>query len=749
MLHTCTCSSIGIYIYITVVATMKPMVCFLVLLALDIGLVTIQHCNCACVPVQTVNNPPVHTQVVCQGRHLASHLDSLSVNITHLTYRVEELGDVNVSFTRFTQLESVNITWTNQQTSINLRDANTLSNFTHPHMFEGLTKLTTLTFNIPTNAIHPELFLPLPNLTTLDLTNISAFNTDEFAKVYQGSELHRKPLTTLILRRITGVLSARHDQFQFKELLPLLANSTITKLDISYNGVITFYPGLIKYLPNLEVLIMKGNGYQYTSELAALQCTTLELHMHPSLRILDISDPSDVRLEVAAYQLQGLLCVLESCFCRGFNDMCRGFIGDTPCDLLPEYSVKSLYHPRCLRTMQIPLFPPKLEEVYASNAQLGIAGKTDYTNQTVCFYTNNVKLIDYAYIRIPSEAKDLTKGLTNITIRGLEHLETAIVHNSDFAYYLQNNKLLHALPNLITIDARHTVVGIFLSKDTEGEILRKSSKLKHLILRSANVTHLPKRVFAGLYNIEDIDLSQNGIIIVSFDVAQLTNLMFVNLANNLVETLSESFLTNLNNRSNKDSMRINLVGNTLRCGCENTDFIHKLHQYKHRFVNFDQYQCNDVSMKIVMLKDVVQDDIVDICNKPSSPLLTILAPITISVVLVTVLVLIYSRKKMQEKAKEARVENVNEQEYSFDGFVAYAEGDRFWVHDQLVPQVEKNMKMSLCVHYRDFVPGHPIEEQIVNYIAASRKTILVLSENFLASNFCDFELQTAQKPAAF
>ena len=60
--------------------------------------------------------------------------------------------------------------------------------------------------------------------------------------------------------------------------------------------------------------------------------------------------------------------------------------------------------------------------------------------------------------------------------------------------------------------------------------------------------------------------------------------------------------------------------------------------------------------------------------------------------------------------------------------------------------IEENSpaKFKFCIHERDFLPGNTIEDNIVNAIENSRKTILVLSDNFLTSGWCEFELQMAR-----
>jgi hypothetical protein len=57
------------------------------------------------------------------------------------------------------------------------------------------------------------------------------------------------------------------------------------------------------------------------------------------------------------------------------------------------------------------------------------------------------------------------------------------------------------------------------------------------------------------------------------------------------------------------------------------------------------------------------------------------------------------------------------------------------VLSQLVRRLEEPGKVGrackLCIHQRDFVVGKPIIDNIIDCIAASRHTIIVLSNNFV------------------
>ncbi|XP_041841938.1 toll-like receptor 2 [Melanotaenia boesemani] len=48
--------------------------------------------------------------------------------------------------------------------------------------------------------------------------------------------------------------------------------------------------------------------------------------------------------------------------------------------------------------------------------------------------------------------------------------------------------------------------------------------------------------------------------------------------------------------------------------------------------------------------------------------------------------------------------------------------------------------LTLCLHKRDFLPGQWIVDNIMSAIERSRRTVFVLSENFVQSDWCRYEL---------
>lgn len=86
----------------------------------------------------------------------------------------------------------------------------------------------------------------------------------------------------------------------------------------------------------------------------------------------------------------------------------------------------------------------------------------------------------------------------------------------------------------------------------------------------------------------------------------------------------------------------------------------------------------------------------------------------------------------------------NSDDFTYDVFVSYSDKDRNWVLDEFIPNIEKRAEINICLHERDFQVGLSILENIIQCMDMSRSLLLVVSESFLKSNWCAFEMHLAQ-----
>ncbi|XP_071114799.1 toll-like receptor 4 [Haliotis cracherodii] len=85
----------------------------------------------------------------------------------------------------------------------------------------------------------------------------------------------------------------------------------------------------------------------------------------------------------------------------------------------------------------------------------------------------------------------------------------------------------------------------------------------------------------------------------------------------------------------------------------------------------------------------------------------------------------------------------NIQDYTFDAYVILSDEDEDWVVDEMIPKLEEQHQLKLCIPNRDFCSGY-ILDNIDSAIQTSRHIIVVLSPSFADSDWCQASLMMAQ-----
>ncbi|XP_052236157.1 interleukin-1 receptor accessory protein-like 1-A [Dreissena polymorpha] len=118
-------------------------------------------------------------------------------------------------------------------------------------------------------------------------------------------------------------------------------------------------------------------------------------------------------------------------------------------------------------------------------------------------------------------------------------------------------------------------------------------------------------------------------------------------------------------------------------------------------------------------------------------------------VILALVALFVRRHRLQQKKYERLTwpeldsqYEVPERTIEYDVFISYSSDDLSWVKDVLLCRLE-NAGYRVCIDYKDFTPGLPIADNILDSIYRSRKTLVLLSRNFLRSVWGQFELQQA------
>lgn len=105
---------------------------------------------------------------------------------------------------------------------------------------------------------------------------------------------------------------------------------------------------------------------------------------------------------------------------------------------------------------------------------------------------------------------------------------------------------------------------------------------------------------------------------------------------------------------------------------------------------------------------------------------------------------VYSRYGLRMCYKTTAFEEEQDRDRLFDAYVSYSVKDDAFVSQVLATGLEQgDPTYRLCLHYRDFNMSAYVADTIVEAVESSRRTIIVLSKNFLRSEWCRFEFKSA------
>ncbi|XP_041068353.1 toll-like receptor 13 [Carcharodon carcharias] len=301
--------------------------------------------------------------------------------------------------------------------------------------------------------------------------------------------------------------------------------------------------------------------------------------------------------------------------------------------------------------------------------------------------------------------------LPNTYFKGLHNLEKLVLGYGGRIQFA--DATFQLLPNLRELHISYAK----LEALDFPHLFRPLKRLEVLFLTSVELDDIPVSLFQGL-----------------------PHLRFITLDRNHLKNLSQKLLDNL------DSLQcLSLDNNPLSCSCTNAWFhnwsiedprvqIPFLSSYRcsHKrgsFVNFDTSPCNiDFSQYCFLATSVMT-------------LFVMALPALYTKANIYCRYLWY----MQRAWLGGRRGDKLGKGCKYDAFVSYSSSDEEWVVNQLLPHLEQQgpERFHICLHSRDFELGLDIFRNIEKAIYSSRKTLCVISSQYLRSEWCSLEIQLA------
>ena len=312
------------------------------------------------------------------------------------------------------------------------------------------------------------------------------------------------------------------------------------------------------------------------------------------------------------------------------------------------------------------------------------------------------------------------------------------------------------------------------------------NSLHSLWLDNNKIQNISMNAFVGLHNLKNISLHRNDIETLSAEAFDHT-LALNNLTlqgNHLVEIILENFLT-----KNPNLTRLTLSENPWSCNCSFGPDFQKWIQTNIQIIedalgiecngNFSK-EIGNISTNVITSSESIENgkhfldgnmhnatedrilhrnfsfcypNISKIIHKPFENKNTIKAltvsgcvflfMLTIALIIYssrgTIKVCLYNRYGFRFNRKDEKHDGKR-----FDAFVSYSQKDQKFVTKALVPKLEQvKPYYHLCLHYRDWPIGGGIAQTICESVEQSRRTIILLSENFMTSEWCQYQFKAA------
>ncbi|XP_050314229.1 toll-like receptor 6 [Anthonomus grandis grandis] len=345
------------------------------------------------------------------------------------------------------------------------------------------------------------------------------------------------------------------------------------------------------------------------------------------------------------------------------------------------------------------------------------------------------------------------------------------------------------MPNTIPMDASE----VYLDGNNFGELSRHSfigrKNLRVLFANNSNIAAIYNHTFSGLRRLRILHLENNKIKeLLGFELATLESLRELYLQGNLLHFIDNRTFLELKqlevlrldeNRLysfevwqlslNPYLVEIGLSYNHWSCDCHYvTRYKQWLKQNYAKVVDATRITCivnNSTNLLGPKMSDfnsskclhffsdgnhaIVEQQVM---NDYLPLLMGTMCVFIASVVIVCgvfyyrreLRVWIYSRCGLRMCYKTTAYDEQQDKDRLFDAYVSYSVKDEAFVNQALAPGLEGgDPSYRLCLHYRDFNVSTYVADTIIEAVESSKRTIIVLSKNFLHNEWCRFEFKSA------
>ena len=378
----------------------------------------------------------------------------------------------------------------------------------------------------------------------------------------------------------------------------------------------------------------------------------------------------------------------------------------------------------------------------------------------------NLKLLDISYNNI--SAFHFTNGNAYYYRNYLSStLETLFMQGNNIVTV--NWSTLLMFPSLKTLDMSNNTLHYItfdiseLPKKLEALNVTRNrmNGLRKLNLAKNKLTVLEPGMFEGLPRLETMDLSLNQIREIEHgSIESLTSLNYLDIRGNQLQTISA---TNFEYFARIQSL--SLSQNPWSCECSFLILmIRFLNRNIERIDDFDAITCKYFNKeKNMHLEHFLHDahtaqfcDSEEVVYKILDKPLVISISVILSVIIICVVAFIVAFRNrkflrlwcfMKFHFRFGCRKEIGDDNRPYDAFLSYCSSDGRVIVHEIVPRLEepRNGKQGykLYVSDRDFPAGGSIAETIIHALNITKRVIVIVSDNYLQSEWCQYEFRQA------
>ncbi|CAG2203483.1 unnamed protein product [Mytilus edulis] len=305
---------------------------------------------------------------------------------------------------------------------------------------------------------------------------------------------------------------------------------------------------------------------------------------------------------------------------------------------------------------------------------------------------NNLTYLDISYLH------------SSLTITFLKlRLETIISAGTRYEFGFRQLTRFHN-NNLKTVILKGASLNDGI--DNLGNRLFKDLRSVELLdISENNIWYFPDELLNALSNLSSLYISKNLLVSIPVQLNGHTNIKILDFKNNLLTSVSSTIINWADKMQQLHGMTFKLEGNAFECNCDNIDFIRWIHTTK---VDLDSrsYNCkltNGTVIDTLIAYNNLHDLFVD-CKH--TVWLTLASALLSTSFTISLLLVVYSkrwriifsvygiiRRKLQHKVRKS---------YQYDVYMSYEGEVVIWIKDVLVPKLETEWGLTLCIKDRDF-----------------------------------------------